>query len=374
MDEQWDGVAAARLHRQGLWAPTAADAPAVLDALVAMQGQEFAYALWALAQRVRPADRPGRADLLAAFDRGDILRTHVLRTTWHLVRPRDVRPLLRLTAPRLRRQLAGYDRQLGLDRAEIDRAEALLAEELAGGRQRTRRELADALAAAGIAASGQRLGHLMMHAELDEVLISGAMAGQQHTYAAFADRVPAPGERDEADALVELAARYVAGRAPVTAKDFAGWASLTLTQARAGLDATGVAQDQRDGVTYYGETGPGPAAAAGRAGRPRIDLLQGYDEMIMSYSQSRAAILPGGSKATAGLPVLNGTTYLHAVLIDGVLAGHWRHRLTATQAVVELQSLRPWSAAERRAIDDAVQDYGRYLDRPVAADVTTQPS
>ena len=374
MDEQWDGVAAARLHRQGLWAPTAADAPAVLDALVAMQGQEFAYALWALAQRVRPADRPGRADLLAAFDRGDILRTHVLRTTWHLVRPRDVRPLLRLTAPRLRRQLAGYDRQLGLDRAEIDRAEALLAEELAGGRQRTRRELADALAAAGIAASGQRLGHLMMHAELDEVLISGAMAGQQHTYAAFADRVPAQGERDEADALVELAARYVAGRAPVTAKDFAGWASLTLTQARAGLDATGVAQDQRDGVTYYGETGPGPAAAAGRAGRPRFDLLQGYDEMIMSYSQSRAAILPGGSGTTAGLPVLNGTTYLHAVLIDGVLAGHWRHRLTATQAVVELQSLRPWSAAERRAIDDAVQDYGRYLDRPVAADVTTQPS
>lgn len=374
MDEQWDGVAAARLHRQGLWAPTAADAPAVLDALVAMQGQEFAYALWALAQRVRAAGRPGRADLLAAFDRGDILRTHVLRTTWHLVRPRDVRPLLRLTAPRLRRQLAGYDRQLGLDRAEIDRAEALLAEELAGGRQRTRRELADALAAAGIAASGQRLGHLMMHAELDEVLISGAMAGQQHTYAAFADRVPAQGERDEADALVELAARYVAGRAPVTAKDFAGWASLTLTQARAGLDATGVAQDQRDGVTYYGETGPGPAAAAGRAGRPRVDLLQGYDEMIMSYSQSRAAILPGGSGTTAGLPVLNGTTYLHAVLIDGVLAGHWRHRLTATQAVVELQSLRPWSAAERRAIDDAVQDYGRYLDRPVAADVTTQPS
>ena len=63
MDEQWDGVAAARLHRQGLWAPTAADAPAVLDALVAMQGQEFAYALWALAQRVRPADRPGRAEV-----------------------------------------------------------------------------------------------------------------------------------------------------------------------------------------------------------------------------------------------------------------------------------------------------------------------
>lgn len=369
MDHPWDGIGAARLRHQGLWAPTAADGPAALDALVAMQGQEFAYSLWALAQRVRPADRPGRADLLAAFDRGDILRTHVLRTTWHLVRPRDVRPLLRLTAPRLRRLLAGYDRRLGLDRAALDRAEVVLAEQVAGGRHRTRRELATALAAEGIEASGQRLGHLMMHAELDEVLISGAMAGQQHTYAAFTERVPPDAGRDDADALVEVATRYLSGRAPATAKDFAGWASLTVTQARVGLDGSGAERHERDGLTFYGRR---PPAEPRTAGRPRVDLLQGYDEMIMSYSQSRAAILPGGPTSPAALPVLDWTTYLHAVLIDGLLAGHWRHRLTATQAVVELQALRPWSAAERRAVDAAVQEYGRYLGRPVTLELTTR--
>ena len=310
-----------RLRRQGLWAPTAPDATTVLGSLVAMQGQEFAYALWALAQRVRPGDRPSQADMLAAFDRGDILRTHVLRPTWHLVLPPDIRSLLRLTTPRLRKQMAFYDRQLGLDRAELDRSQEVLAAQVADGRHRTRRELAEALNAAGVEASGQRLGHLMMHAEFDEVLISGAMAGKQQTYAAFEERVPAEKRPvdpsiDTGAALAELAGRYAATRAPVTAKDFAAWASLTVTQARAGLEAAGCVREQLDDWTLYRPpNGGSDRTAAARS--PRVDLLQGYDEMIMSYGESRGPIIPDG----AALPVLNWDNYLHAVLIDGILAG-----------------------------------------------------
>ncbi|HEY7813591.1 MAG TPA: winged helix DNA-binding domain-containing protein [Nakamurella sp.] len=353
-----------RLRRQGLWSPTAPDATTVLGALAAMQGQEFAYALWALAQRVRPADRPSQADMLAAFDRGDILRTHVLRPTWHLVLPQDIRSLLRLTTPRLRKQLAFYDRQLGLDRAELDRSQRVLAAQVADGRHRTRRELAGALKAAGVEASGQRLGHLMMHAEFDEVLISGAMAGKQQTYAAFEERVPAD-ERpvdpsiDTGAALAALAGRYVATRAPVTAKDFAAWASLTVTQARAGLETAGCVREKLDDLTLYRPPNGGPDRTAA-ARSPRVDLLQGYDEMIMSYGESRGAIIPDG----AALPVLNWDNYLHAVMIDGILAGHWRHQIAANDAVVQVQPIRPWSAAERRAVAAAVADYGRYLDLP----------
>src|SRR6478736_7520963 len=210
-----DGIAPTRMRRQGVWSPIAPDVATVLGSLVAMQGQEFPYALWALAQRVRDEDRPDREKLLALFDRGDILRTHVLRTTWHLVLPRDARWLLRLTTPRLRRQTAFYDRQLGLGRAELDRAQRVLAAEVAGGRHRTRRQLAAALTDAGIEATGQRLGHLMMHAEFDEVLISGAISGRQQTYAAFDERVPAESVAfDAEDALTDLARRYVASRAP----------------------------------------------------------------------------------------------------------------------------------------------------------------
>lgn len=358
-----DGVVSARMHRQGLWQSSAPDATSVLDSLVAMQGQEFAYALWAVAQRVCPDSRPTHADMLTLFDRGDILRTHVLRTTWHLVRPADVRTLLRLTRPRLRRQLAFYDRRLGLDRPELDRAEQVLAREVAGGRHRTRTQLADALVAAGIDARGQRLGHLMMHAEFDEVLISGVMAGKQLTYAAFDERVPADEHPFDADvALADLAGRYAATRAPVTAKDFAWWASLTVASARAGLEAAGCEREEIGDRAFYR---PVRSALEPRdERRHRVELLQGYDELIMSYSESRGVIIPDGH----ALPALNREVYLHALLIDGVLAGHWRHQLGPGDAVIKLQPIRPWSTAERRAVAAAAQGYGSYLDRPIVLD------
>lgn len=350
-----------RMRRQGLWQPTAPSVTAVLDSLVAMQGQEFAYALWALAQRVRPDVRPSHADMLAMFDRGDILRTHVLRTTWHLVLPADIRNLLRLTTPRLRRQLRFSDRQLGLDRAELDRSQRVLAREVAGGRHRTRHELAAALAVAGIEARGRRLAHLVMHAEFDEVLISGPMAGKEQTYAAFDERVPRDQGLFDADrALADLAGRYAATRGPVTARDLATWASLTVTTARAGFQAAGCGQEQVRGRLFYDYPGSPPQQVDDHS--PRVDLLQGYDELIMSYSESRDAILPAGG----ALPVLNRDNYLHAVLIDGALAGHWRHQFGSPDAVIQLQQLRQWLATERRAVAAAVAEYGRYLDRPIS--------
>ncbi len=354
-------VLTTRMRRQGLWSPVAPDAVSVLGSLVAMQGQEFAYALWALAQRVPARRRPTHADMLAAFDRGEILRTHVLRPTWHLVLPGDIRSLLRLTAPRLRRQTAFYDRQLGLDRRELDLAQRTLAAEVAGGRHRTRKELADALNSVGVPASGQRLGHLMMHAEFDEVLISGAMAGRQQTYAAFHERVPPDNAAfDEDAALAGLAARYVATRGPATAKDFASWASLTIGRARIGLEAAGCERAELNGLTVYhcgGEPGRSPRSPRS----PRVDLVQGYDELIMSFSDTRQLIVPDDRS----LPVLNTDNYLHAVLIGGILAGHWRHRVVAGEAVIQTQPIRPWSAAEKAAVASAAAGYGRYLGCPV---------
>ena len=95
-------------------------------------------------------------------------------------------------------------------------------------------------------------------------------------------------------------------------------------------------------MTLYRPPDGGPDRAAA-ARSLRVDLLQGYDEMIMSYGESRGAIIPDG----AALPVLNWDNYLHAVMIDGILAGHWRHQLAANDAVVQVQPIRPWSAAER---------------------------
>jgi hypothetical protein len=348
---------------QGLRAPTASSPAELVGRMVAVQAQEFGYALWGVAQRV--AACPTRRAVLQAFDSGDVLRTHVLRPTWHFVAPQDARWLLRLTTPRLRRQMASYDRQQGIDGDVLARSHDVLAAAVAGGHHRTRRDLAAALESAGIATGNGRISFLLIHAEFDEVLISGAMSGKQQTYAAFDERVPPSPDSDEEQALARLASRYLATRGPATAKDLATWAGLTLGQARRGLAVidSDCAVVDVEGMTMYAlrEATPERAAGRGSAAGPVVDLLQGFDEMIMSYLESRWLLAPPGV-----LPVADHATHAHAVLIDGALVGHWRARTAAGGAGVDVQLRRPLRADEQEALQQAVSRYGEYLGTPCA--------
>ena len=115
-----------------------------------------------------------------------------MRATWHFVTPADIRWLLALTAPRVRAAVAYYDRQLGITPAVITRANRAIAAALAGGAQLTRAELKAVLTGAAVRVDGtQRLAHVIMHAELDAVICSGARRGKQFTYALLDDRAPA---------------------------------------------------------------------------------------------------------------------------------------------------------------------------------------
>lgn len=355
-----------RMTHQGLWRPTAPEISGVLRAFLGIQAQEFPYALWSIAQRT--GNPTSRADLLRAYDDGQFLRTHVLRPTWHFALPADIRWMLRLTAPKLRRIMASYTRAAGLDADTLTATQDTLAAAVDGGRHRTRKELAAELEQAGIPSGDGRLGFILMHAEYDEVLISGAMQGKQQTYAAFDERVPAGPDFDEDEALAELARRFVATRAPVTAKDLAGWASLTLGQARrrlAAIEKDCVITDL-DGMTMWS-----PADAAGqppvRPGSPTVDLVQGYDEVIMSYFESRRLLTDG----RALLPVPDQSSYYHAILVDGTLAGHWRQQLGPSAAVLEIQLRRRFTRAEHRALAAAVDRYGVYLGLPTSMPTPT---
>ena len=176
-----------RLSQQRLTHEPLATPAEVVAWLGAVQSQEYLGAIWSLGMRMRDATD---AVIERAFNEGAILRTHVLRPTWHFVTPADIRWLLELTAPRVRATMAHYDRQLELDDALYLRSNAAIAGALAGGQYRTRAELGTALAAAGLVAEGQRLGHIVMRAELDGVICSGPRRGKQFTYALLAERAP----------------------------------------------------------------------------------------------------------------------------------------------------------------------------------------
>jgi hypothetical protein len=285
------GVAYRRLRTQHLTGPGLPDPVAVVRALGAVQAQEYAVAQWSVGQRTRGADA---ATVQEALDSGAILRLHALRPTWHFVAAADLPLVLRVTSPRVHQLNAYYYRQHGLD-AETDRvAYRLLTSALRGGNHLTRTELAAALAQGGFEATGNRLAYVLMRAELDGVLASGAQRGRQQTYALVSERIPGSvAEHGDPDAdLAEWTRRYFSGHGPATAKDFAWWSSLTLGAVRRGLAAAELSRVEVDGQELWYAPGDDPEPPAS----PAAHVLQGYDEYLVAYTESRGlATWPGGS-------------------------------------------------------------------------------
>lgn len=159
---------------------TPADTVRHLDAI---QSQDYGGAKWAVGQRVRGATD---ASIEEAFAAGQILRTHVLRPTWHFVTLEDIRWMLALTAPRVKAAIASRHRQLELDEATCKRSNAAIAKALEGGGELTRPELAAMLRRKRIVTDSgdpQQVPHLLMRAELDALICSDPRRGAQHTYA-----------------------------------------------------------------------------------------------------------------------------------------------------------------------------------------------
>jgi hypothetical protein len=343
----------ARLAIQRIDGPKAASAPEVVEDLLAVQAQDVEPAVWSVAMRTTT---PAEAEVLAALDEGTVLRTHVLRPTWHLVHRDDLRWLLELTAPRVHAVNGHMYNHLQLTPSVLARATETIVRAL-DGTTLTRKELGEALDAARIRATGQRLAHIVMHAELEQVVVSGPRRGRLQTYALFDDRVPAGGSLPHrSELLEELTVRFFTGHGPATASDLRAWSSLTVTDVRAGLELAGdrLRTVEVDGRTFH--LGAGTEVAAPGAPSPTVHLLQGYDELLSGTLVSRELHDRAGYLAAGDRPRFNAH-----VLLDGQLVGHWKRTLRTTSVNIEVALYRQLHAAERTALQQAADRYGAYL-------------
>jgi hypothetical protein len=346
-----EDIAHWRLHNLRL-SDAALEAPEdVVGWLCAVQSQDFGPAKWSLAERTGGV---GDAAVDRAFADGAILRTHVLRPTWHFVLPTDIRWMLELTAPRVHALNAYYYRQLGLDDAVFERCNALLAGALQGGVHLTRKQLAAALERAGVALGGFRLAYLLMNAELRGIVCSGAPSGKQHTYALLEERTPPAEPRTRDEALAELTVRYYTSHGPATVKDFGWWSSLTAADIRRGLEmvASRLQHEVVDGVAYW-FAGSAPSA---RPATPTVHLLQGYDEYIVGYSQSKSVLNLAGRTLIQDRPIFNGVA-----ILDGQVAGHWKRTLNSGTVAFEVALYEPFDAAQAKALQAAADRQGEFL-------------
>jgi hypothetical protein len=352
-----------RLQNQRISAAPFERPEEVVQWLVAVQAQDYFGAKWALGQRLQGAtdDHIDRA-----FREGAILRTHLLRPTWHFVTPADIRWLLDLTAPRVDAVNATMYRRLGLDDALFRRSNAVLAKALEGGQQFTRDELRAGLQEAGInPGDGQRMAYIMMRAELDGIVCSGGRRGRQFTYALLDERAPQTKRPEREEALSELTRRYFMSRGPATVYDLAKWSGLTVADARHGLEGIKSQLEQAvvDGQTYwFSISAPSSILApAERNPSPKAYLLSVYDEYISGY-KDRSAIMD--AEVGAGLNALrNALSYI--IVIDGRVVGSCRRILQKGGVIVETDNFIQLTEAEKRAIASAADQYGNFLGLPV---------
>jgi hypothetical protein len=345
-----------RLQNQRLTGAKFASPGEVVQRLGAVQAQDYAGAKWAVGQRM---DGATDAALDQAFADGTMLRTHVMRPTWHFVAPADIRWLLALTAPRVNAANAYQYRRLALDDAIFARSNAALIAALHGGIQQTRTELATVLRQAGIATDDLRLGMLMMRAELDAVICSGARRGKQFTYALLDERAPHARTLARDEALAELTRRYFTSHGPATVQDFVWWSGLTMADAKSGLEmvTSQLVQEIVDGRTYW-LTASAPIA---KETSPTVLLLPNYDEYIVGYTDRRAALdVPPIEHMDARGNIL----FHHTIVRDGQVIGTWRRTLTKSAVIVEAASFASLGADEAQALAVAVERYGRFIGLP----------
>jgi hypothetical protein len=358
-------IARWRLHNQALDKPRFDQATDVVRWMGVVQAQDFAAAKWALGQRMTAATETVVA---RAFNEGAILRTHVLRPTWHLVLPSDIRWMLALSAPRVKAASAYQHRALGLTPTLLRRSHAVLEKALSGGHQMTRAEFGAALDGGRIALRTPLIvSQLLMAAEVDGVICSGPLRGKQHTYALLEERAPLTPSLARDEALSRLAQRFFTSHGPATIRDFAWWSGLLARDARRGLEAASseLACEVVDGEKYWRT--PSDEQPSPRGGR-RAHLLPNYDEYIVAYADRRAVydVHRAASSDPRSSPLFS-----HTVLVQGRVVGTWRRSVRADAVAVTILLTHRLGRADKAAVTGAVQRYAAFLGKSLQLDYGT---
>jgi hypothetical protein len=349
-----------RLINQGLVKPAPATASEVVARLGAVQAQDYGGSKWGIAQRtVGLAD----AQIEKEIDDGLIIRTHVLRPTWHLVAAADIVWMLALSAPRVHAANAYWYRWLEVDDAVARRSRTVLTKVLRDGKHLTRAELGEALTRAKIQiTSPVRLACIVMRAELDGLICSGARRGKQFTYALLEERVTRRTALEREAALFELARRYFTTRGPATVDDFAWWSGLTKADAKRGVEAAAAYLDHQsiDGGSYWFP----PAERTPRiSSSPSLaHLLPNYDEYFIGF-RDRSAF--SARLESSGLQPRTDALSGNILIVNGQIVGGWRRTLARQSVIVEPKLLIRLSEAQRRAVGVTARKFGRFLALPV---------
>ena len=326
----------------------------VVTWMVAMQAQVWDMAKWAIGLRL-----PGSTNesIEKAFNDGLILRTHLMRPTWHFVTPADIRWLLQLTAPRVHAVNAYMYRQTGLDNRKLNRSTNLLAKALVDGKYLIRDDLKKSLDQVKLSGDGTQLSCVMMYAELEGVICSGPRLGKQFSYALMDERVPSKNSFTRDESLAEFTKRYFQSRGPATLQDYSTWSGLSMKDVREGveLNSSILVKEKWEEKEYF----LNPSELKDLKKLQTTFLMPDYDEYGMAYKNREAMIDP---IVISMQKLMKDESYSHFIIVDGKVAGIWKRSQMGKALAVETTYFAPLSKTKEQAVEKAVKKYPKFFE------------
>lgn len=345
-----------RLINQQIAGTNFKTAKEVVNWMGAMQAQDFSMARWGIGLRL-----PGSTEevITAAIDSGEVIRTHLLRPTWHIVAAEDIYWMLELTAPQVKTFMRSGDNAYGLTSDVIKKSNSIIEKALQKEMFLTRDAIAGKLEKGKIPTGDNRVAHLLMQAELAGIICSGKADGNRQTYILLSERVKQKKNFTRDEALVKLAERFFASHCPATLNDFIWWSGLPVRDARLALEnVKGEFVSETVGEhTYYLSN----SLTVAKFKSDSVYLIPAYDEFLISYKNRSASI----SREVNKKAISTNGIFKPVVVINGQVAGIWKRTVKKDKVILQIELFYSADKSIKNLIEKASAAYGCFINKKV---------
>jgi hypothetical protein len=344
-------VANTRLISQQINATKFETAKEIVGWMGAMQAQDFNMAKWAIGLRSKNATEQ---NIDAAINSGEIIRTHILRPTWHFVSSDDIYWMLELTAPRIRSSMKGRNIQLELSENIFKKANNIIEKALSGNINLTRKELLNELNKTKIETDHNRASHILFNAELEGIICSGKMKEKQTTYALLNERIEKPAQIKKEEALYKLASKYFESHCPATLQDFIWWSGLSVSDAKHALELikSNFISEKINTQEYWFPN----SFSIPKKFKESVFLLPAFDEFLISYKDRSATIISEHQRKAFS----NNGIFWPTIVMNGQVSGIWKREIKKAKIIIETNFFYQQNK-EVKQIQKAAEKFGYFL-------------
>ncbi|MDL2144068.1 winged helix DNA-binding domain-containing protein [Flavobacterium tructae] len=345
-------IAQLRLISQKLHKTTHSTPQEIVQHLGAMQAQDYAMAKWAVGSRCDASEKA----IEEAINSAQIIRTHILRPTWHFVSADDIYWMLDLSGPQVKRIVTSYVKKYGYDAKKLDQTNAAIQKILAGNNHLTREEIMQELSITKTPSPDHLSGPIMMYAELDGLVCNGKMKGKQMTYALLEERVPkTQGRLTQEEGLIKLALRYFESHGPATLLDFSWWSGFSPTSCKNIINAIEL---QLNSITiedqkYWFKNN----ISTEDDFRESIHFLPAFDEILISYKSREASILPEHQPKA----FTNNGIFKPIILENSKVIGTWKRTIKKDHAKIETHFFNETENHKKAILFEGIKPFENYL-------------